>query len=201
MTVIEQSTIPTETSRTDRRHRVRELILNVGAVVGLVCIGIAAASMLLGVTPLVFRSGSMSPEIPTGSLALARSVPASEISVGDVVSVDNQQGVRITHRVVDLAPAPADHGVVATLQGDANPVADVSPYVFGQADRVFFHAPGLGYAVSWLTSPVAIFLGGALVGAVVVLAAGYGPAPRRARRPDYDDDDNVSSEAQEGHHA
>ena len=200
MTMIEVVTKPTDAPRADRRHRVREVILNVGAVVGLVCIVIAAASMLLGVTPLVFRSGSMSPEIPTGSLALARSVPASEIAVGDVVSVDNQQGVRITHRVVDLATAPAEHGVVATLQGDANPVPDVSPYVFDQADRVFFHIPGVGYAVSWLTSPVAIFLGGALVGAVVVLAAGYGPAPRRTRRPE-DDDDNVISEAQEGHHA
>ena len=200
MTMIELSTKPADGPRADRRHRVREVILNVGAVVGLVCIVIAAASMLLGVTPLVFRSGSMSPEIPTGSLALARSVPASEIAVGDVVSVDNQQGVRITHRVVDLATAPAEHGVVATLQGDANPVPDVSPYVFDQADRVFFHIPGVGYAVSWLTSPVAIFLGGALVGAVVVLAAGYGPAPRRTRRPE-DDDDNVISEAQEGHHA
>lgn len=199
MAMAEQSTTPTDTSREDRRDRVRELILNVGAVVGLVCIVVAALSMLLGVTPLVFRSGSMSPEIPTGSLALARSVPASEIAVGDVVSVDNQQGVRITHRVVDLAAAPADSGVVATLQGDANPVPDVSPYVFDHADRVFFHIPAIGYAVGWLTSPVAIFFGGALVGAVVVLAAGYGPAPRRAERPE--DDDNVSSEAQEGHRA
>lgn len=200
MAMIEQSDISTDTSRADRRDRVREVILNVGAVVGLVCIVVAAVSMLLGVTPLVFRSGSMSPEIPTGSLALARTVPSSEIAVGDVVSVDNQQGVRVTHRVVVLAPAPAGFGVVATLQGDANPVADVSPYVFDQADRVFFHAPGIGYAVSWLSSPVAIFLGGALVGAVVVLAAGYGPAPRQGKGTE-DDDGNVNSEAQEGHDA
>ncbi|WP_010540272.1 signal peptidase I [Dietzia alimentaria] len=169
------------------------MVLNVGAVVGLVCIVVAAVSMLLGVTPLVFRSGSMSPEIPTGSLALSRSVPASEITVGDVVSVDNQQGVRITHRVVDLVPAPADLGVVATLQGDANPVPDVEPYVFDRADRVFFHVPGAGYAVSWLTSPVAIFLGGVLVGAVVVLAAGYGPLPRRAVRSEHDYDVNAEA--------
>lgn len=186
-----------ESARAGRRHRIRELVLNVGAVVGLTCILIASVSLLLGVTPLVFRSGSMSPEIPTGSLALARSVPSSEIEIGDVVSVDNQPGVRITHRVVGLDSAPGEHGVRATLQGDANPVPDVSPYVFDQADRVFFHVPGLGYAVSWLTSPVAIFLGGALVGAVLVLAAGYGPSPRRAVRAE--DDDIVSSTAQEEH--
>lgn len=171
-----------------RRHRVRELILNVGAAVGLICIVIAAASMLFGVTPLIFRSGSMSPEIPTGSLALARSVPASEIAVGDVVSVDNQQGVRITHRVTEIVPAPGGAGVMATLQGDANAVPDVAPYVFDQADRVFFHVRSLGYAVTWLTSPVAMFLGGALVGAVVVLAAGYGPSPRASARSEQDDD-------------
>ncbi|NLG47963.1 MAG: signal peptidase I, partial [Gordonia sp.] len=67
-----------------RRSR-RELALNVGAVLGLMCIVAAIASMLFGITPLVFRSGSMSPEIPTGSLAIARTVDAQDLRVGDVV--------------------------------------------------------------------------------------------------------------------
>lgn len=53
----------------------RELALTVGAVAGLICVVAATASMLFGIKPLVFRSGSMSPEITTGSLALAVQCP------------------------------------------------------------------------------------------------------------------------------
>ena len=62
---------PTFTDRSAKQaSRGRELALNIGAVAGLVCIIAAAASMFLGIKPLVFRSGSMEPAISTGALAL-----------------------------------------------------------------------------------------------------------------------------------
>lgn len=167
---------------TNRPRSGREIALNVGAIAGLICVLAALASLLLGIKPLVFRSGSMSPEISTGSLALAKTVPASELSVGDVVSVVNDQGTRITHRVHEIVSANGDSSVVI-LKGDANTDADITPYTVTEVDRVFFSVPGLGYAVSWLSSPMAIFLGGGLVGAVMVLAFGQ-PAKRK------DDDDS-----------
>lgn len=158
-----------------RRSR-RELALNVGAVAGAVCIVAALASMLFGITPLVFRSGSMAPDMPTGSLALARSAAASDIHVGDVVSVDNQAGTRITHRVVgvDLSGEQA----VLTLKGDANPSPDPMPYVVSRADRVLVSIPLLGYVAAWLSSKTAVFLGGLLAGALLMLA--FGPLRRPA---------------------
>lgn len=168
-------------------HRGREFALNVGAVLGLLCIVAAAVSMFLGITPLIFRSGSMAPTIHTGALGLARSVPADQLQVGDIVSVDDPTGVRITHRIVGVDPA-ADGGAVdgsATsvtsvtngsasirLRGDANNAEDPAPYVVSEADRVFFHVDYLGYAVAWLTNPVAIFLGGMLAGGLMVVAFG-----------------------------
>ncbi|OYD66699.1 signal peptidase [Rhodococcus sp. OK302] len=152
-------------------NRGKEIALNVAAVAGLICIIATLASLLFGIKPLVFRSGSMEPEISTGALALAKTVPATELAVGDVISVDNDQGVRITHRVVELEPAGANT-VLATLKGDANNVADQMPYTITEADRVFFSVGGLGYVVAWLSSPLAIFLGGGLVGAVLVIAFG-----------------------------
>lgn len=71
-------------------------LLTLAALAGVVCLLAAAAALTLHITPLVFRSGSMAPEIPTGSLALARSVPAEELKVGDVVSVTNAHGTRVT---------------------------------------------------------------------------------------------------------
>ncbi|RVW00079.1 signal peptidase I, partial [Rhodococcus spongiicola] len=153
----------------DRKRSVREIALNVGAIAGLICVLAAAASFFFGIKPLVFRSGSMSPEITTGSLALSRSVSASDVAVGDVVSVLNQQGTRITHRVEEIVSSDATSSVWI-LKGDANEAADLSPYTVTEADRVFFSVPGLGYAVAWLSTPVAIFLGGALVGSLMVIA-------------------------------
>ncbi|MGB3708271.1 signal peptidase I [Gordonia sp. (in: high G+C Gram-positive bacteria)] len=153
----------------------RELALNVGAVAGLICIVIAVASMLFGIKPLVFRSGSMSPDIPTGSLAIADTVPASDIRVGDVVSVDNEAGTRITHRVVAVEQFGADR-VSLTLKGDANRAADPTPYVVAEADRVITSVPFVGYVAAWLSSKTAIFLGGILAGALLMLA--FGPIRR-----------------------
>ncbi|WP_235870529.1 signal peptidase I [Rhodococcus xishaensis] len=153
----------------DRKLSIREIALNVGAIAGLICVLAAAASFFFGIKPLVFRSGSMSPEITTGSLALSRSVSASDLAVGDVVSVLDAQGTRITHRVEEIVSSNPNSSVLI-LKGDANEAADVSPYTVSEADRVFFSVPGLGYAVAWLSTPVAIFLGGALVGSLMVIA-------------------------------
>ncbi len=166
----------------------REFALNAGAVAGLVCIVIAVASMVFGVKPLVFRSGSMSPDIITGSLALARSVPVTDIRVGDVVSVENVAGTRITHRVIAVEPA-GDGQMALSLKGDANPIADPDPYIVTRADRVMASAPLLGYAAAWLSSKTAIFLGGVLAGALLMLA--FGPL----RRPGAGQPDSAVSES------
>ncbi|WP_420881858.1 signal peptidase I [Rhodococcus sp. (in: high G+C Gram-positive bacteria)] len=146
----------------------REIALTAGAIVGLICILATLAAMLFGVKPLVFRSGSMSPEITTGSLALSHNVPATELKVGDIISVENAQGTRITHRVHEIRQESGDT-VIVTLKGDANQDPDIEPYVITHADRVFTSVGGLGYAVAWLSNPAAIFLGGAFVGALLMI--------------------------------
>ncbi|MGW6374668.1 signal peptidase I [Rhodococcus sp. NPDC055112] len=171
--------------KSDRGRTGREIALNVGAIAGLICVLAAAASFFFGIKPLIFRSGSMSPDITTGSLALSHNVPASDLEVGDVVSVLNEQGTRITHRVKEIVSSNADTSVLI-LKGDANQDADISPYTVTEADRVFFSLPGLGYAVAWLSSPLAIFLGGAFVGGLMVIAF------RPAGRTDDDDPGNGS---------
>lgn len=172
------------------RSRGRDIALNVGAVAGLICVLAAVASFLFGIKPLIFRSGSMSPDIPTGALALSKTAPAADLKVGDVVSVENQQGTRITHRVHEIVSSDGASAVLI-LKGDANQDADLTPYTVTETDRVFVSVPGLGYVVSWLSSPAAIFLGGALVGGVMVLA--FGPGSKR--KDDDDSDTNADGSA------
>lgn len=166
---------------------VRETVLTVGAVLGVICVLAATASLLFGLRPLVFRSGSMEPTIRTGALGLARQVPADSVRPGDVVSVIAASGSRITHRVVTTTPGPTTELV---LRGDANSRPDSEVYRVSEVDLLIAQVPGLGYVVSWLRHPIAIFLGGALVGILGVTAfrsRGSGPPDDPVPGPAPDD--------------
>lgn len=164
------------------RHLLRELLLSVGAALGVLSLLAATAAVTLGMKPLVFRSGSMSPAIEVGALGLARSVPATELKVGDVVSVINPAGTRITHRISSTTTT-APPVVVLTLKGDANQVDDADTYPVSRADRVFASVDKIGYLVGWLSSPPGVFAGGLLVGALLMYAFGHHPpTPTASRR-------------------
>ncbi|MDQ0673706.1 signal peptidase I [Pseudarthrobacter siccitolerans] len=158
-----------------RLSRLQNNVLTLGAVLGALCLVVAIAAVLTGAKPLVFRSGSMAPSIPTGALGISIPVEAKSISIGDVISVENAAGVRITHRVVQADIA----GETATvkLKGDANSVADAAPYVLHETDRVVAHFPFLGYAVAWLSSSAAVFAGGLLTAYLLYVA--FGSSRRR----------------------
>ncbi len=81
---------------------VRQVALTVGAVAGVLCILVTIAAFAFGVRPLVFQSGSMSPSIDTGALALARETRADDLRLGDIVSLPTAAGQRVTHRVVSV---------------------------------------------------------------------------------------------------
>lgn len=152
--------------------RSRSLLLTVAAVLGTVCLALAAAGVFLDVRTLVFRSGSMGPDIPAGALGFARSVPAEELRDGDIVSVLAADGTRVTHRIVGVAAVPEqDDARALTLRGDANATPDAETYTVTAADRVFWSVPVLGYPVSWLGSPLGLILLGA--GATGVLITGF----------------------------
>lgn len=134
----------------------RQIALTVGAVAGVLCLVVTLAGFAFGVRPLVFLSGSMSPTIDTGALAIARSVPAADLRVGDIVSVPTPAGQRVSHRIVDVQHL--DQVATLRLKGDANHAVDPAPYQVRSADVVLFAVPEVGYVLSWLTSPVGLFL-------------------------------------------
>lgn len=158
--------------------RVRSAVLTTGAVVGALCLLLAVAGLAFGVKPLIFRSGSMGPEIPAGALALARPVAAADLAVGDVVSVVSSERQRVTHRVVAIEGAGPSRAL--TLQGDANPAPDAETYQVARADRVFWSVPWVGYGVAFLGTPLGMFLLGGF--AVGVLALGFWPTRERSGR-------------------
>jgi signal peptidase I len=130
-------------------HRAGRVALAVTAVTGVLCAMLTVLALATGVRPLVFRSGSMSPDVPTGSLGFSRSTAGADVKVGDVVTVTTKTGTKVTHRVVTATY----HGSTVTLQlkGDANKTPDADLYQVGSAPRLLFSVPKVGYVVNWLS--------------------------------------------------
>lgn len=166
-------------------HGAREIVLTAGAGLGLVCILATVAGYAFGITPLVFRSGSMSPAIHTGDLAVARTVDAASLKTGDIVSVVNAEGNRVTHRLVAMTAEGEARRL--TLRGDANRAPDAEVYTSTRVERVLFDIPMAGYVVDAAAGPAGLFVLGAYVAGMLVLAFRRRPpndpdVPSRPRR-------------------
>jgi signal peptidase I len=135
----------------------RQGLLTGGAVLGVVCILVTVAAALFGLRPLVVLSGSMSPTIDTGALAIAQEVKASTLEPGQIVAVPTGGGKRVTHRIVAVA-MDGDDIAELELRGDANAASDADTYRVTHADRVLFDVPLVGYAIGWMVGPIGLFL-------------------------------------------
>lgn len=69
-------------------HWLSEALLTLLSIFGVLCIGAVIAAYFFGINIMMFKTGSMSPDIPAGSVALVREIPAAEAEVGDVVTVE-----------------------------------------------------------------------------------------------------------------
>ncbi|HXH35668.1 MAG TPA: signal peptidase I [Plantibacter sp.] len=130
-------------------------LLNIAAVGGVICIVLVILAYCFNITLIMFKTGSMSPTIPTGSLALVREIPASDIAIGDVVTVDRAGKLPVTHRVTSVSASAAGGSAerTITLKGDANVGEDPEPYVVTTVRIVLASVPGLAYVVIWFSNP------------------------------------------------
>ncbi|WP_087485840.1 signal peptidase I [Brachybacterium massiliense] len=144
-------------------------ILNLAAVGGALCVVLVILAVVFDISLILFRTGSMTPTIPQGSLAVVQEIPAAEVEVGDVVTVDREDALPITHRVTSVTELPDGQRQI-TMKGDANDAADTAPYTVAEVRQVLFSIPGLAKPVAALNSPY--LLGGVTlaVSALVVWA-------------------------------
>lgn len=142
-------------------------------------------------------TGSMEPNIPKGSMIVAREVPVGDVGVGDVIVFHAPKtGVLTVHRIVEVGD---DGGVpVVQTRGDANEVRD--PWEArldgSSVHLVEYVVPVLGRATTWLNG-YWLRLGLIILSTVLVLVGGlrtiWGTHPppadddgrpaRRQRRP------------------
>lgn len=144
----------------------------IGAIVVAGLAGFVMAIMpTLGWQSVVLATGSMAPGLPTGSLVIERLVPASELAVGDIVTLTREDKPPVTHRIKEIAPAK---GILPSreliLKGDANDDADPRPYVVTKAGLVVAGFPWGGQVIDFLRSPLALGLITAIIALLVLRA-------------------------------
>jgi signal peptidase len=181
------------------RGRAKSIVLAVAGVLGMLCILWLIVSLVFGFSAIVFKTGSMAPTMPTGSVALERPIAAADIRVGDVVTVPVPgQVLPVTHRVVKVSRDPANASDrVLVLKGDANLTADQIPYTVSAAKLVLASVPVGGTILALLHTPLFIGITCLLVAALLFWA--FWPARSQEPRPRYARSSAVTVSSSKGH--
>ncbi|MFJ2542712.1 signal peptidase I [Microbacterium sp. NPDC087589] len=157
-----------------------DVVLWIAAIAGVACMVLVVVALTANITLIMFRTGSMAPTIPAGSVAVVQSVAAPQLQVGDVVTVDREGDLPVTHRITSIAPgANADERVI-TMKGDANAADDPYPYTVQTVRIVLFSIPGIATAIVAMGSPYV--LGGLTVGATVLVVWAFWPRSTTSSR-------------------
>lgn len=129
-----------------------DALLWLAAVSGGLCIALVILAYMFNISLIMFKTGSMSPTIPAGSVALVREISAGEISIGDIVTVDRPGDLPVTHRVTHLE-AMDDGQWSISMKGDANEQPDPLPYTAANVRQTLGHVPGLAPVIVSMGSP------------------------------------------------
>ncbi|WP_341254390.1 signal peptidase I [uncultured Dietzia sp.] len=137
---------------------------NVLAAGGVLCVGLVILAITMNISLIMFKTGSMSPTIPTGSVAVVKEISADEIRVGDVITVNREEGqLPVTHRVVEVFPQTPGAALVQ-MKGDANPNVDPGMYRVETVRKVLWSVPELAKVIVWFSNPF-------VLGGITLLAA------------------------------
>ena len=117
------------------------------------------APHFLGMNFFTVYGGSMMPTIPIGSVVAAKSVEASAIKVGDIITfrTGTEADKVVTHRVVEVSNG--DGALSFRTAGDNNANPDGSAVLAENVvGKVWFHMPFLGYLSSFVTTKLGFIL-------------------------------------------
>ena len=191
-TVPDPAEAPAPATTSHRAPRGRSVWSYIGAGIGnllaaggVIAVGLVIAAVTMNISLIMFKTGSMSPEIPAGSVAVVKEISADEIRVGDVITVDRDEGqLPVTHRVLEVYPQMPGEALVQ-MQGDANPNPDPGLYRVENVRKVLFSVPELAKVIVWFGNPW--ILGGiTMLASLAVLWVFW---PKNDEGDDNDDDE------------
>lgn len=152
--------------------RLGSVLLTALSVLGLGCIVLLVLGLTMNMSLIMFSTGSMAPAIPAGSVALVQEVPASDVAVGDVVTVERPDRLPVTHRVTEIVATDGERATFV-MQGDANAAPDTEPYTADRVRIVHGHVPGIAHVVTTFQSP--LVLGALTIAAALLVTWAFWP--------------------------
>lgn len=129
---------------------------------------------LLGIDVFVVQSGSMEPEIHTGSVVYVTAVEEDDLAVGDNITFKLTETVNGTHQIIEILGEEEDSGkLMFRTKGTANEHADEGYVTIDEiVGKVRFSLPYAGYAIAYVQQPpgsYVLFAGVAFILLLVVL--------------------------------
>jgi len=137
--------------------------------------GLLVASMLPipgNIELKIVKSGSMEPNIPTGSLVVVK--PSSSYGIGDVITfgADTKTEIPTTHRIIGFEADDAGRTGFRT-KGDANEDPDTNLVRAGEViGKVAFHVPYVGFVLDFARQPLGFALLIGVPAALIILEEG-----------------------------
>ncbi|WP_311259542.1 signal peptidase I [Microbacterium sp. WCS2018Hpa-9] len=175
------ASVPTRSARRGLGRLLADALLWLAAIAGVACMVLVVVALTANITLIMFRTGSMAPTIPAGSVAVVQSVTASQVQVGDVVTVDREGNLPVTHRITSIATGANEGERVITMRGDANAADDPYPYTVQSVRVVLFSVPGIATVIVAMGNPYV--LGGLTLGATALVMWAFWPRSPKDRRP------------------
>lgn len=125
-----------------------------------------ADASLFGFRAYIVLSGSMEPVLQPGDLIVSRRAAEDQIDVGDIITFLDEDGVTVTHRVVDYMVK--DGQKLYQTKGDHNNANDIGLVsIEAVKGKYVFKISGLGKIVARIASPAGLLL------ILAAVAAGY----------------------------
>lgn len=148
-----------------------------------------------GTAFFVIASGSMEPDIPTGSIVFVISVPPDKISVGDVITFFTEyKSEVVTHRVVNVSND--GEKCIITTRGAANNIDDL-PFNYDRViGRVSFTIPGSSFLIRLLGNVNYVAIAIISVGVILIIAGVVGSV-RKSRRLKKEISEGVGTDSKE----
>ena len=136
-------------------------------VLAVVFVALTSGARVFGVEPLTVLSGSMEPELKTGSIVYIKPTEDTEnFKVGDVITFKLSSGTIATHRIIEIVEK--DGAVAYRTKGDSNPIEDGG--AVKHTDIIgtpVFSIPFLGFVAAFIVTKVgrlvAVFAGLGLI--------------------------------------
>ena len=116
---------------------------------------------IIGYRSYTVLSGSMEPEFYPGDMVITKHKNKTDINLNDVVTFRDNDGVIITHRIIEETP----EGYIT--KGDNNNVEDAEIITENNIiGEVKFSIPKVGYIMDFLSKPM-------VIAAEMILLAGF----------------------------